>query len=306
MKKSILAGIFALSFASLMQAQTSQLSIIPVDAAGDTYHDGNDYPDKIDMALNADGTFSAKGVSIEYGFYFLGNNATDGTLYSLAPWAVTPAVQIGPNPLNIASESMKNYIVTSDETYDITFIPKGVDGVSSNMFTIVPAGMTHGEYPAQIYLATGYGASKCVAVPGADGVYTMDVKEPVSGFKISYEPTNEEAAFVYGPTGDAGAVALAKDTKVGIARGEGFASTFSAEPVEGGTTRLTVSLVEGDQYVEITSQMVTALESLDVEAEQATAFYTLSGVKVDRTADTLPAGVYVAVSPSGARKIAVR
>lgn len=313
MKKITLlcCAAIATSMAGLQAQTTSEMHIVPVDADGNANFDAdaNDYVDKIALTENADGSFGISGLTIEYGFYFLGHSDTDGTLYSLPGWAVTPAIETEPNPLSITRSSQKNYIAAQG-TYDITFIPSPEgQRPTMNTFTITPV---EGEaaYPPSVYLIKGTSATDRQTVAGSDGLYSTALTGATGSFKVAYEPSSSYSAFIYGPA-DAGNVVLTEGVKVPLVRGANTSSTFSFTPeVATATPLLTISLVKGDEYILVGEQIITGIGDISSADAAPAPLYNLSGVCVGDTSDEstsqLSAGLYIARTADGARKIVVR
>lgn len=310
MKKITLlcCAALATSMAGLQAQTTSEMHIVPVDADGNANFDAdaNDYVDKIALTENADGSFGISGLTIEYGFYFLGHSDTDGTLYSLPGWAVTPAIETEPNPLSITRSSQKNYIAAQG-TYDITFIPSPEgQRPTMNTFTITPVeGVA--AYPPSVYLIKG---TQLETVAGSDGLYSKALTGATGSFKVGYEPDSYYNAFIYGPA-DAGNVVLTEGVKVPLVRGANTSSTFSFTPeVATATPPLTISLVKGDEYILVGEQIITGIGDISSTDAAPAPLYNLSGVCVGDTSDEstaqLASGLYIARTADGARKFIVR
>lgn len=297
---------------SFAQSVVSEMFIVPVDADGNVAFDGSDFSEKIQMTANSDGSFSVSGCQISNGFYFLGQSDSAGTLYAISSWAVNPPVEIGPNPLSITTSSAKNYIKVTSSDYDIMFTPRTVSGAGMNTFTITPSSEA-ARYPDTIYLTSGTTSDKNIAVSGTDGVYTYTFDGNLSAFKISYEPSNTYATFIYGPV-DASQVALHTGKKIAIERAANtglsfsYTSDLSDASTDNPKTTLTVSLREGDQYVMVGNGEVTSIDSVEVDSSDAPfEIYTISGTKVGALQlSQLSPGLYIVKQGSDVKKIIIR
>lgn len=291
----LLFATLLLPLHSFAQTSDSNMAIILVDASGEANFDGTDYPDKVTMTENSDGSFAATSVKIDNGFYFLGYSTTaaTGTLYTLSSWAQNPPVQIGPNPLSITTSSAKNYISITAGTYDITFIPTSVAATSLRMFTIVPSGGSVIE-PTYIYLAQGTSASACTQVSGESGIYTAMAGYPAGAFKISYEPRNDYEQFIYGPV-DASDATVTEGVTIPLQRAVNTDVSFTV-PDEYKDHKITISLVPGNEYMLLGEEVLTGVSSINDNQDGNITVYTASGIEVGTMQESdiqnLPVNLY--------------
>lgn len=317
--KNTFLTLIAFSFPILGMAQTethaSEMYIIPVDADGKVNFTGSsedgdtvaDYPDKMPMTPNADGTFSISDTEIEYGFYILGNNDKDGTLYTLNSWAVSPPVQIGPNPLQITTHETGNYIPVANGVYDIIFMPRSVTNARLNMFSITQKNVEHLQYPSEIYLFKDGVKGQNTTVPGYDGIYTYVLPDATGSLIISYEPRNDYPSFIYRPV-EENAYNLIPGEKVYIQRNSKTAKPFTYTAREGVKTTATISIVPGDEYIILEDFITTGIDESNgvvTEPETDEAYYTLSGTKVNKKTAISTPGIYIIRGSAGARKLII-
>lgn len=280
---------------SFAQTSDSNMAIILVDASGEANFDGTDYPDKVTMTENSDGSFAATSVKIDNGFYFLGYSTTaaTGTLYTLSSWAQNPPVQLGPNPLSITTGSAKNYISLSAGTYDITFIPTSVSATSLRMFSIVPSDGNITE-PSYIFLAQGKSASACTRISGESGIYTAMAGYPAGAFKISYEPRNDYEQFIYGPA-DASDATITESKTIALKRGVNTDVSFTI-PDEYKGHKITISLEPGNEYLLLGEEILTGVSSINDNNDGNITVYTAAGIEVGTMQESdmqnLPGNLY--------------
>lgn len=280
MKKMIALFCAASVAAGAYAVGTNPPYIIPLGSDGTFHRDGNDYTDKIQMTAATD-WYELQSVNLESGgFIVLGMDATAtvGTLYSLTPWAVEPALLTWPNPVSIVATDA-DYIEVTPGVYDIWFHERSNTGSGYNMVSILPsANPDEKVYPPSLYLVTD--DTHYVELPGTatPGEYSAEMALP-DKFVVAYEHHTGIPAFIFGPENTSDA-ALTSGTPVHLKYGANTTTYFSYAPKAGesdATKLITVNLV--DETLLIGKQTPTGLD--DVEAGR----YDV-GVRVDGTTFT--------------------
>lgn len=305
--------LLLISSMALAQNASTYMYIVPVDASGEVKfnEENQEYPDKMEMTANEDGTFSISSVAIYFGFYFLGNNDKDGTLYAMNSWAVIPPVEIGPNPLIITTHKAKNFIPVNEGIYDITFIPKNVSGAKCMLFTIKNSESESMLYPDVIFLSNGTSDNQNIEIQGSDGVFYFDLPSNHGSFSISYEPRNDYPSFIYGSK-NRDDNKLEPGKRVVIQRDMNTTTPFTYDIQSELPTTVTISLVRGNEYVEFNNIITTGINDVTREgvitdegnsSSDEVKYYTLSGIRVKLPYDQLSPGVYISIKDNHATKI---
>lgn len=295
MKRFYLITLVALSAAMAMSARTTAVYIVPFHSDGTVVQEGDTYPEAVPMTLQADGSYSADNVTLDFGFMFYMKSESGTTLYKQASWAVSPAVEILPNPLVITTQEAP--IAVTAGTYDVSLYDKEQSGHTYKLFTLTPVERDR-TYPGGVYLIYGSGSAGMQELTGdGTGLYkgVLNTNQP---FVISYEPRNTEI-YLFGPT-SGGSIDLEEGIKVPIAYAKGTEAKYTYSQGRQTAPEITVSLIDGDSYVLLGadpgSTIVNEVAAAPESPEQS-EYYTLSGTIVARTpsghAPTLAAGIYI-------------
>ena len=292
MKRFLLPIIAAAIGIAGYAADVERVYIVPFQSDGTVARDGSVYTDTIPMTEQPDGSYAASGVELAFGFQFYAMSASGGTLYSIAYWAVNPAVQVLPNPLSITASD--DPIQLEAGTYDIEFYTSEQSGQTYKLFTATPIG-TDRVYPSRIFLI--YGNSTQELGGDGTGIY-KGVLNTTDPFRISYEPRT--GIYVFGPTAGSN-VELQEGIKQTIEHGVGINATLAYSDPQRLNPEITVSLVDGNSYVLIGEDAgETGQEDISMtygQEESTSTYYTLSGIPVAKAAygvtPTLTPGIYL-------------
>lgn len=295
MKRFYLLSLIALGAVALGHAQTNGAYIVPFHSDGTVTQEGDTYPEAITMTAQADGSYFADNVSLDFGFLFYMVSEGGGTLYRTASWAVTPVVEVLPNPLAITTQQTP--IEVAAGTYDISLYDKAQSGYTYKLFTLTPVERER-TYPASVYLIYGTGTDGMQVLTGdGTGIY-QGVLNTTSPFVISYEPRNNDI-FRFGPVAGSN-VDLEEGVKVPIAYAKGINANFASTLQRETPPEITVSLVDGDSYILLGDDSgSSALKDVELAPEDGgvTQYYTLSGTMVAQVAagnvPALAPGVYI-------------
>lgn len=280
-------------------ADVDKVYIVPFDS--DLQH-----ADSIAMTAQADGSFTAQAVELDFGFQFYAISAGGTTLYSLPSWAVSPAVEVLPNPLAITTADSP--IQLEAGVYDVSFFTKQQTGHTYKLFT-VKAVEAERVYPTRIFLIYGTGAGQSEELTGdGTGIY-HGVLTTSSPFRISYEPRT--GVYVFGPQSQS-STDLAEGVKTRIEYGVGTNATLSYSDPERVNPEITISLVDGDSYVLIGDDVEPtglAMPELPDNESLRSIYYTIGGTPVATvekgiTPDVAP-GIYIVRTGSKVIKRAI-
>lgn len=274
-------------FVASLALRASDVLIVPVNESGLAV---------VDQAVTAtaDGdTYRALSVELEYGFMIAVTDTEDNvpTYYSLSDVAVHPVVIGYPNPLQQVDTS--RFIALSSGTYDIA-----VSDIGSEIPTIcINASGAVLPYPKTLYLVTADGA---VERADGDGIYTFDCI-PEHEFLLTYEPIYDVMYSFGSPSRVSGELSSGESEEIIY----GSPTYFSYNNIGGYDSpalyQLTVSLVPGDSYVEVTHKIVSGVEIQESAAgAQEIICCDLNG---RRMTGTLTAGIYIAVGVDGVGRV---
>lgn len=284
MKKILPILALAATAAASQAADADKVYIVPFGSDGTP-------ADTLAMTPQPDGSFTATAVTLDFGFQFYAVSEGGATLYRLAPWAASPAVQVLPNPLAITASQTP--IPLEAGVYDVSFFTRTQTGQTYKLFTVAPVDAPR-VYPSNIYLIFSNSTQEI----GGDGtgIYqsVLTSSEP---FRISYEP--RAGVYVFGPSSGS-SVELEDGIRQPIEYGTGTSATVSYTDTRRTAPEITVSLQQGDSYVVIgedAGQSADYSPALPDDRQASSTWYSLSGMPV-ATADsgTVPSvapGIYI-------------